>query len=465
MNLGRALDDTPRILTDQTQILTDSGNSYVVKGRISSSAKPFRITLAWTDAPGSPSANPVVNDLDLQVTVNGTTYLGNHFNGQASTGAGSADRLNNVESVWFPEGTSGNFEIRVIAANIVGDGIPGNSDATDQDFALVIYNAQAEGSGGGGGGTVDAPPIVSLKNPVGGESFAPGSVLRVTWDAADDKKIQSQKVEFSSNNGANFNVIATLDGNARTFDWHIPAVPTDTGRIRVSALDGVNLPTLSMNSTSFKIVAGPPDTTPPNLAILAPTGTTVIGGGSQAVIKWRESDNIGVLRRVLEYSLDNGNTFQPITSINAPSSGEQQNFVWEVPVSLNTERGRIRITIIDGAGNSTSQVSDGKFTSWPMPIITEAEITVPTEGKPQLVLAGRAFRKDDTQIFVDGVKLKKLSFDDKCDADGNCKQISSIDKKLLKRFPEGKFVNMEVRIPTTGQTSPSFEFKRKRAKT
>lgn len=469
MNLGRALDDTPRLLTDQTQTLTNSGNSYVIKGRISNPGKPFRVTVAWTDAPGTPSANPVVNDLDLQVVANGVTYLGNRFGGPSSLGSGSADKLNNVESVWLPEGTSGEIEVHVIAANIAGDGVPGNNDTTDQDFALVVYNLQvpnSDGGGGGGGGNpVDAPPTINLRSPVGGETFTPGNVVRISWEAADDKKIQSQRVEFSSTNGATFDVIATLDGNARTFDWRVPSLPTETGRIRVTALDGVNLPSASMNASGFKIVVGPPDTTPPNLAILSPTGTTVIGGGSRAVIKWRESDNTGVVRRVVEYSLDNGSSFQAIATINAPSSGEQQSFEWQVPVSLNTERGRVRITLFDGAGNSSSQISDGKFTSWPMPIITEVEVIVPTEGKARVEISGRAFRKDDTVIFVDGVKLKKTSFDDKCDADGNCKKISSIDKKVLKRFPEGKFVNLEARISTTGQVSPNFEFKRKRPKT
>jgi subtilisin-like proprotein convertase family protein len=33
--------------------------------------------------------------------------------------------------------------VNVIASNIAGDGVPGNADTTDQDFALVIYNTGA----------------------------------------------------------------------------------------------------------------------------------------------------------------------------------------------------------------------------------------------------------------------------------------------------------------------------------
>src|SRR5262249_59412911 len=56
------------------------------------------------------------------------------------TPGGSADPRNNVESVFLPAGTSGNFTVTVRATNIAGDGVPGNADTTDQDFALVIYN-------------------------------------------------------------------------------------------------------------------------------------------------------------------------------------------------------------------------------------------------------------------------------------------------------------------------------------
>ena len=80
MNLGRALDDSQRILIDQTQTLASTGQTFVARGRITNSSKPVRITLCWTDAPGALAANPVVNDLDLQVTINGQTYFGNrHF--------------------------------------------------------------------------------------------------------------------------------------------------------------------------------------------------------------------------------------------------------------------------------------------------------------------------------------------------------------------------------------------------
>ncbi len=53
---------------------------------------------------------------------------------------GVADTRNNTEGVFLPAGTTGSFSITVRAAGISGDGVPGNADTTDQDFALFVYN-------------------------------------------------------------------------------------------------------------------------------------------------------------------------------------------------------------------------------------------------------------------------------------------------------------------------------------
>ena len=60
MNLGTAFDGTPRLLRDQltNDLFTASGQSRAFTGTIVSNSKPVRITLTWTDAPGSTSGTP-----------------------------------------------------------------------------------------------------------------------------------------------------------------------------------------------------------------------------------------------------------------------------------------------------------------------------------------------------------------------------------------------------------------------
>jgi hypothetical protein len=450
----------PRLLIDQDQPLSDTGQVITVKGHVADPTKPFRVTLVWTDAPGNPAASPVVNDLDLQVDVGGKTYLGNIFAGNVSTEGGPGDKLNNVEAVWAPDGVSGDFTVRIIAANIAGDGVPGSGDVTDQDFALVVYNVT---DGVGGGGAVDSPPSVNLRFPVGGEHLMVGAFTRILWDATDDKKITAQKVEFSAD-GTTFSVIANLDATPRSFDWRIPSVPTTNARIRVTALDGVNLPVSSVNLTPFEVLIGPPDITPPSVVLVSPTKHTTTGGGMMMPIKWTEADNVGVIQRVIELSTDNGQTFQTIGSPMGPSSGDVQSFEWEIPIDLQTEKARVRVTVIDGSGNSASTLSTGTFDVWPLPIINGAEYI---DGeKPALRLSGRFFRNDETEIWVDGKQLKKIRFEDRYyTGKGTSKKVSSVDKKIHKRVPVKQEVSIEVRLPESGQVSPAFVFKRKRAPT
>jgi subtilase family protein len=145
-DLSRAFDGAKRELIDQTNLFTQSGQTFQIQGSIADRSAPLRVTLAWTDAPGALIGPAIVNDLDLELTVGGATvYLGNVFAGANSIAGGEPDHLNNVESIFLPPnlipaGMEGNFTITVRATNIAGDGVPGNEAILDQDFAIVVYN-------------------------------------------------------------------------------------------------------------------------------------------------------------------------------------------------------------------------------------------------------------------------------------------------------------------------------------
>jgi hypothetical protein len=146
VDLGVAFDGVPRFLRDQIEAdkFTATGQRRVFVGQIVDPAKPLRVTVAWTDAPGNTSGAAYNNNLDLTVTVAGLTYKGNVFNGQYSATGGKADAKNNVESVFLPAGVTGSVTVVVTAANINSDGVPNEAPSLDQDFALVVYNATAE---------------------------------------------------------------------------------------------------------------------------------------------------------------------------------------------------------------------------------------------------------------------------------------------------------------------------------
>ena len=177
MNLGMAFDGTARILRDQltNDLFTASGQSRTFYGLVSDPAKPVRITLGWTDAPGSTTGNAYKNNLDLVVSVDGAVYKGNVFSGAYSVAGGTADVRNNVESVFLPAGTTGLVQVTVSAFNVNSDGVPNYGGALDQDFALVVANATAFTPS-------NYPPALAA---IGNKSIATNKLLQFTVSASD----------------------------------------------------------------------------------------------------------------------------------------------------------------------------------------------------------------------------------------------------------------------------------------
>jgi subtilisin-like proprotein convertase family protein len=184
VNLGSTFDSTTtRQLYDQESgdVLTNAGQTVVRGYAVADGTKPVKVTVAWTDPPGPLTGNAFVNNLDLEVAAGGQTYRGNVFGGSYSRTGGAADPRNNVESVYLPAGTSGNYSVTVRATTLGGDGLPGSGDSTDQDFALVVSNGvqhpgpvlvhQAttiddSGAGGDGDGTLESDEQASLTEQV-----------------------------------------------------------------------------------------------------------------------------------------------------------------------------------------------------------------------------------------------------------------------------------------------------------
>ena len=213
MNLGRALDSASRVLRDQATVFGATGAVHTVTGTIVDTSKPFRVTLAWTDAPGPTTGAPWINNLDLTVTVGATTYRGNVFSGANSIAGGSADTRNNLESVFLPAGTSGSFSVTVTATNIAGDGVPGNGDTTDQDFALVVYNG-SEAAVAPTAAFVGTPTTGNAPLTIAFTDQSSGTVSSWAWDFGDGGTSTSQHPSHVYTAAGTYTVQLTVSGGA-----------------------------------------------------------------------------------------------------------------------------------------------------------------------------------------------------------------------------------------------------------
>jgi uncharacterized repeat protein (TIGR01451 family) len=217
LDLSRGFDGVARILRDElpSDIFTASGQGSVFVGTVTDASQPFRVTLAWSDAPGPTSGSPQLNDLNLRVTIASNTYFGNVFMGASSITGGAGDTADNVESVFLPAGFAPGtqFVINVDAANIVADGVPGSGPALDQDFALVVYNAQV----------ASIPVIVRDSLILTAENATPPN------NAPDPGETLSYDLGLKNVGAANTtDLVATLEDNA---DIVAPSAPQDYGAL------------------------------------------------------------------------------------------------------------------------------------------------------------------------------------------------------------------------------------------
>ena len=174
-----------------------------------------KVTLVWTDAPGTVGPNAtLVNDLDLVVSAGGRRYLGNVLTGGTSRVGGSADKRNNVESVILPAGTDGRFSVKVTGATSRVTACPGLGDATDQDFALVVSNASApmawphltrgrdvdqrQRRGADGDGALEPGETVSITERLRNDGAAPATSITGSLSGAGGVTVQQGMSAFAS---------------------------------------------------------------------------------------------------------------------------------------------------------------------------------------------------------------------------------------------------------------------------
>lgn len=254
LDLGGAFDGVPRLLRDQVDTFTATGQTRTFTGTIADPTQSFRITVAWTDPPGSTAAaRALVNDLDLTVTVGGKTYKGNVFSGATSVTGGTADSLNNVESVFLPAGTSGSFTVTITAADIAADALAIGGSTPEQDFALVVYNANPT--------ALPFAPIAAsyrgLFYAAGGVKFLQSGAFSLTTTArggySGTLQMGAKLYDFSGHldsSGTGTNLIHRTGTNALTFTFQVDA--TDYNRITGTITDGSWLAELQAERAPFK---------------------------------------------------------------------------------------------------------------------------------------------------------------------------------------------------------------------
>jgi len=259
-----------------------------------------------------------IQSLKLEYSVNsGTTW---------TTIAASA--ANTGSYSWTVPNTGTNSAL--IRISDASDGSP--SDVSNNVFTIV-------------------PENLTLTAPNGGESWVSGTSRTITWISTGT--IVAVKLEYSLNNGRNWTTISSSAANSGSYNWTIPAVPSDSARVRVSdAIDG----SPSDISDGVFAISGP------LLQLVSPNGGEILQSELNVFIVWTSS---GISAVKLEYSLNMGGSWTTITS-NTVNVG---SYIWTVP-KVESDSAMVRISNANNGGNPFD-TSDQVFTITADPVGVE----------------------------------------------------------------------------------------------
>jgi hypothetical protein len=111
--------DTSKLWVKDETLGLATGDSVMFPINVTSAAKPFRVTLCWTDYPGTMRAALIlVNNLDLTtISPTGTEYKGNVYSGGQSATGGIYDTLNVEECTRLNSPELGTWTIKIKARN------------------------------------------------------------------------------------------------------------------------------------------------------------------------------------------------------------------------------------------------------------------------------------------------------------------------------------------------------------
>ncbi|MEP7027441.1 MAG: S8 family serine peptidase [Candidatus Eisenbacteria bacterium] len=98
-------------------------------------------------------------------------------------------------------------------------------------------------------------PTITVTRPNGGETFIIGSQDTIRWTANDNVMVTAIDLEYSSDNGLNWNPVVSGLTNSGKYLWIVPNTPTSQAKVRATAHDTQNQSQDASNAV-FTVNAG-----------------------------------------------------------------------------------------------------------------------------------------------------------------------------------------------------------------
>ena len=262
----------------------------------------------------------------------------------------------------IPNNPSLNCKVRIIDAV--------NSSVTDESDNIFTISLSPN-------------PTITVTFPNGGENWQVGSLHKITWVSND---VDSVKIEYSKDNGANWINIVKSTPSDGSYDWIIPNNPSLNCKARI--IDAENNEVTDESDNIF-IISLPPN---PTITVTSPNGGENWQVGSLHKITWITNDVESVK---IEYTKNNGTNWINVVQ-STPSDG---SYDWTIP---NNPSSNCKVRIIDAANSAVKDESDNIFTiSLPNFLIVDGDIG-------DLMYTNAVSKLNSNHGFGSNIDIKKI---------------------------------------------------------
>ncbi|HOY32114.1 MAG TPA: hypothetical protein PKW80_09565 [Bacteroidales bacterium] len=192
--------------------------------------------------------------------------------------------------------------------------------------------------------TISSPtPYITVNSPNGGNNLYVGGTNSITWSSG---YLNSNfvTIEYSVNNGASWTTIFASTSNDGSESWTIPNTPSVNCLVRISEYGNASVYDVSNAVFNIKY---------PYVAVTSPNGGESWNGCSSQSITWSAYGASGPWK--VEYTADNGTTWNTLTSSTSSSS-----YTWN-PVP-NTPSTQCSVRVTKTADALVTDVSNANFT-------------------------------------------------------------------------------------------------------
>ncbi len=193
----------------------------------------------------------------------------------------------------------------------------------------------------------NTPPTMTITSPSGGEVYARGSVLAVTWTVSDNEDPPSALlvwINYTSGAGSG-NICNPITCSVGSYSWTLPMITATDVVVNGTVADTGGLKGYD-ESGQFTIRAQPPANTPPTVTITSPSGGENWAEGSSRTIIWTMHDNEDVNANLTVYI---NYTTGGVTSQIAAALKGQLSSTWTLP-DVEANDVVVNITVIDTGG-------------------------------------------------------------------------------------------------------------------